>query len=126
MTLLSFDAGGRPMVAFFAALLTAGCASPLERPQVAQRFQDTHHCPGADIHADGDRWIAEGCGVRARYVCVNKYTNDVLLTGDTCIEEGSDSIEESAPNEELPSEAPTERGGSLISAVRLPNGWFVA
>ena len=118
------------LVAAALGLLPLSCTHPLEAVPVSQRFQELHRCPAPKVYADGDRWIAEGCGVRARYVCLSKYAPDsqALLGGETCIEETSEEIGgevAGGSEDERDPEAPSERDGVLTSAARMPHGWLV-
>jgi hypothetical protein len=81
---------------FLALACVTACANPLEEPKVAERFQEIHGCPPSKVYSEGDRWIAEGCGERARFTCVNKYADaqqNVLFGGDTCVQESSEPLE---------------------------------
>src|SRR5687768_1543451 len=92
-----------------------GCASAMEQPLVARRFQELHGCAASDIHSNGDRWIARGCGVEAHYVCVDKYADkhSFVWGGDTCVEEHSEPTIKPSDSSDESDAAPVEREGKL-------------
>jgi hypothetical protein len=100
----------------------------MEQPLVARRFQELHGCAASDIHSNGDRWIARGCGVEAHYVCVDKYADkhSFVWGGDTCVEEHSEPTIKPSDSSDESDAAPVEREGKLQIAVPLERSWLIA
>lgn len=103
------------------------CAHPLEKSRVAMRFQEIHGCPANHVYGEGDRWIAEGCGVRAHFTCVSKYDDyDLLLGSDTCVQEAEQSMSDGPVRSEAlasaVNEQPSRVGGQLVTSVALDEG----